>query len=63
MSLVREFHNLHPDGMVIQEIYIYFERAFFNSISGFEIPDVDAERLFKPSDIVRYVADKEDIYE
>lgn len=30
---------------------------------GFEIPDTDAERLFRPSDIVRYIADKEDIYE
>lgn len=30
---------------------------------GFEIPDADAERLLKPADIVRYVADREDIYE
>lgn len=29
---------------------------------GFEIPDADAEKLLKPGDIVRYVADKEDIY-
>lgn len=32
-------------------------------ISGFEIPDQDAEKLFRPADIVQYVADKEDIYE
>lgn len=30
---------------------------------GFEIPDIDAEKLLKPGDIIRYVADKEDIYE
>lgn len=30
---------------------------------GFEIPDVDAEKLLKPADIVRYVADREDIYD
>lgn len=30
---------------------------------GFEIPDVDAEKLQRPADIVRYVADKEDVYE
>lgn len=30
---------------------------------GFEIPDSDAERLFRPNDIIRYIADKEDIYE
>lgn len=30
---------------------------------GFEIPDVDAEKLLRPADIVRYVADREDIYE
>ena len=32
-------------------------------VSGFEIPDMDAERLMRPADIVQYVADKEDIYE
>lgn len=46
-----------------------FNMTSLNNISiwlirtGFEIPDVDAERLFKPTDIVRYIADKEDIYE
>ncbi|KAJ8894146.1 hypothetical protein PR048_006756 [Dryococelus australis] len=30
---------------------------------GFEIPDVDAEKLLRPADIVRYVADKENVYE
>lgn len=44
-----------------------FSKFFFFSLlifyTGFEIPDVDAERLFKPADIVQYIADKEDIYE
>lgn len=40
-------------------IYVCFLFVF----SGFEIPDGDAEKLFKPSDIVKYIADKEDIYE
>jgi NADH dehydrogenase (ubiquinone) 1 alpha/beta subcomplex 1 len=35
----------------------------WSCVSGFEIPDGDAEKLLKPADIVRYVADKEDIYE
>lgn len=30
---------------------------------GFEIPDMDTERLMKPADLVRYIADKEDIYD
>ncbi|CAK9821930.1 Acyl carrier protein, mitochondrial [Anthophora retusa] len=30
---------------------------------GFEIPDMDAEKLLRPQDIIRYVADKEDIYD
>merc|ERR1712071_706128 len=30
---------------------------------GFEIPDGDAEKLMKPEDVVRYVADKEEVYE
>lgn len=32
-------------------------------ISGFEIPDTDAEKLVRPADIVRYIADKEDVYD
>ena len=32
-------------------------------ISGFEIPDVDSERLMRPCDIVQYIADKEDVFE
>jgi NADH dehydrogenase (ubiquinone) 1 alpha/beta subcomplex 1, acyl-carrier protein len=31
--------------------------------TGFEIPDCDAEKLFKPADIVKYIADKEDVFE
>lgn len=30
---------------------------------GFEIPDQDAEKLLRVTDIVRYIADKEDVYE
>ena len=30
---------------------------------GFEIPDADAEKLVKPADIVRYVGDRQDVYE
>ncbi|XP_034942112.1 acyl carrier protein, mitochondrial isoform X1 [Chelonus insularis] len=30
---------------------------------GFEIPDVDAEKLMTPAALVRYIADREDIYE
>lgn len=30
---------------------------------GFEIPDVDAEKLMTPKSLIRYVADKQDIYE
>ncbi|CAD1470515.1 unnamed protein product [Heterotrigona itama] len=30
---------------------------------GFEIPDMDAEKLLRPADIVRYVADRHDVYE
>jgi hypothetical protein len=31
--------------------------------SGFEIPDTDAEKLVRPTDIVRYIADREDVYD
>lgn len=60
---------------VIRNIFCYFTLDictelfeiglidFHVKFAGFEIPDSDAERLFKPCDIVRYIADKEDIYE
>lgn len=36
--------------------------SIYASAPGFEIPDVDAEKLLRPADIIRYIADKEDIY-
>ncbi|KAB0392412.1 hypothetical protein E2I00_020226 [Balaenoptera physalus] len=30
---------------------------------GFEIPDIDAEKLMCPQEIVDYIADKKDVYE
>ena len=30
---------------------------------GFEIPDMDSERLMTAGDIVQYICDKEDIYD
>jgi NADH dehydrogenase (ubiquinone) 1 alpha/beta subcomplex 1 len=30
---------------------------------GFEIPDGDAENLVTPAKLVRYIADKQDVYE
>ncbi|XP_012225476.1 acyl carrier protein, mitochondrial isoform X1 [Linepithema humile] len=50
--------DLGLDSLDHVEIIMAIEDEF-----GFEIPDMDAERLLKPKDIVRYVADKEDIYE
>ena len=32
-------------------------------IVGFEIPDVDADRLLRPTDFVQYIADKQDVYD
>lgn len=28
---------------------------------GFEIPDTEAEKLIRPSDIIKYVLEKEDV--
>nr|XP_015854357.2 acyl carrier protein, mitochondrial [Peromyscus maniculatus bairdii] len=36
---------------------------FFFFILGFEIPDIDAEKLMCPQEIVDYIADKKDVYE
>ncbi|KAL1494946.1 hypothetical protein ABEB36_010447 [Hypothenemus hampei] len=51
-------NDLGLDSLDHVEVIMAMEDEF-----GFEIPDMDAERLLRPADIVRYVADKEDIYE
>ncbi|XP_011307409.1 acyl carrier protein, mitochondrial isoform X2 [Fopius arisanus] len=59
LSLESHFLNdLGLDSLDHVEVIMAIEDDF-----GFEIPDVDAEKLMKPGDIVRYIADKEDIYE
>lgn len=59
MSLDSHFiEDLGLDSLDHVEVIMAMEDEF-----GFEIPDGDAERLTKPGEIVRYIADKEDIYE
>ncbi|XP_063973436.1 acyl carrier protein, mitochondrial isoform X1 [Diachasmimorpha longicaudata] len=59
LSLDSHFMNdLGLDSLDHVEVIMAIEDDF-----GFEIPDMDAEKLMKPGDIVRYIADKEDIYE
>jgi len=50
--------DLGLDSLDHVEVVMAMEDEF-----GFEIPDGDAEKLLRPSDVVRYIADKEDIYE
>ncbi|CAB3227312.1 unnamed protein product [Arctia plantaginis] len=59
LSLESHFINdLGLDSLDHVEVIMAMEDEF-----GFEIPDVDAERLLRPKDIVQYIADKEDVYE
>lgn len=51
-------NDLGLDSLDHVEVIMAMEDEF-----GFEIPDMDADKLLRPADIVRYVADKEDIYE
>ncbi|XP_076653954.1 NADH dehydrogenase (ubiquinone) acyl carrier protein isoform X2 [Halictus rubicundus] len=51
-------NDLGLDSLDHVEVIMAMEDEF-----GFEIPDMDAERLLRPADIVRYVADREDVYE
>ncbi|KAJ8972634.1 hypothetical protein NQ314_000090 [Rhamnusium bicolor] len=51
-------NDLGLDSLDHVEVIMAIEDEF-----GFEIPDADAEKLLRPCDIVRYVGDKEDIYE
>jgi len=49
-------NDLGLDSLDHVEVIMAVEDEF-----SFEIPDVDAERLMRPRDIIQYVADKEDI--
>ncbi|CAH1404609.1 unnamed protein product [Nezara viridula] len=59
LTLESHFINdLGLDSLDHVEVIMAMEDEF-----GFEIPDVDAEKLLRPADIVRYVGDRNDIYE
>uniref|UniRef100_A0A8D2BBX0 Acyl carrier protein n=1 Tax=Sciurus vulgaris TaxID=55149 RepID=A0A8D2BBX0_SCIVU len=50
--------DLGLDSLDQAEIIMAMEDEF-----GFEIPDIDAEKLMCPQEIVDYIADKKDVYE
>ena len=50
--------DLGLDSLDQVEIIMAMEHEF-----GFEIPDVDAEKLMCPQEVVDYIADKKDVYE
>ncbi|MBN3306825.1 ACPM protein, partial [Amia calva] len=50
--------DLGLDSLDQVEIIMAMEDEF-----GFEIPDVEAEKLMTPQEIVQYIADKKDVYE
>jgi len=59
LTLGSHFMNdLGLDSLDHVEVIMAIEDEF-----GFEIPDGDAEKLLKPEDLVRYVGDKEEVYE
>lgn len=59
LTVESHFHkDLGLDSLDHVEVIMAMEDEF-----GFEIPDVDAERLHSPKDLIQYIADKEDIYD
>lgn len=50
--------DLGLDSLDHVEIIMAIEDEF-----GFEIPEMDQERLYTVKDFIRYIADKEDIYD
>lgn len=59
LSVDSHFHkDLGLDSLDHVEVIMAIEDEFC-----FEIPDVDAEKLFTPKAIIQYIADKKDIYE
>lgn len=56
LSLDSHFiQDLGLDSLDHVELVMAMEDEF-----GFEIPDNDAERLTRPSDIIKYISEKED---
>ncbi|XP_046652649.1 acyl carrier protein, mitochondrial-like [Daphnia pulicaria] len=51
-------NDLGLDSLDHVEVIMAMEDEF-----GFEIPDGDAEKLLRPADIIRYIGDKEEVYE
>jgi len=49
-------NDLGLDSLDQVELVMSMEDEF-----GFEIPDADAEKLFRPVDIIKYVASKENV--
>lgn len=50
--------DLGLDSLDHVEIIMAVEDEF-----GFEIPEMDSERLYTVKDLIRYIGDKEDIYD
>ncbi|XP_008487294.1 acyl carrier protein, mitochondrial, partial [Diaphorina citri] len=60
-KLTTESHfinDLGLDSLDHVEVIMAMEDEF-----GFEIPDRDAEKLLHVKDVIRYIADREDVYE
>lgn len=51
-------NDLGLDSLDQVELVMAMEDEF-----GFEIPDAEAEKLMRPADIVKYIADREDVHE
>ncbi|XP_064617988.1 acyl carrier protein, mitochondrial-like isoform X1 [Liolophura sinensis] len=51
-------NDLGLDSLDHVEVIMAMEDEF-----GFEIPDVDSDKLMRPRDIVQYICDKEDVYD
>jgi NADH dehydrogenase (ubiquinone) 1 alpha/beta subcomplex 1 len=50
-------NDLGLDSLDQVELVMAMEDEF-----GFEIPDADAEKLLRPSDVVKYIAEKENVH-
>lgn len=59
LTVDSNFHkDLGLDSLDHVEVIMAMEDEF-----GFEIPDMDAEKLITPKALIQYIADKEDIYD
>ncbi|KAH0631713.1 hypothetical protein JD844_019463 [Phrynosoma platyrhinos] len=64
LYVLKLYDKIDPEKVGLEAFFLWGSgRTFPPPGLGFEIPDVEAEKLMCPQEIVDYIADKKDVYE